>query len=170
MQYAASSVKTTRSAALRLPEDIKSVCGAAHLRRRIRAHTEVELYDESREAAQGLAIYTLSDPRDIRDVRYVGQTGSPRRRFVQHLNHARLWLPDELPWWVKQPKLRPLYIWIRDLYRDDYRLPVMVITAWATTVAKARATERARIFEYLALRRPLLNVETELLHSRPPLI
>jgi hypothetical protein len=163
-------MKATRSADLRSPKDIKSVCSAANLRRRFRAHTEAELHDESCEVAQGSAIYTLSDPRDIRDVKYVGQTSSPRRRFLQHLNHARLWLPDELPWWVKQPKLRPLYTWIRELHRDDYRLPVMVITAWATTVAKARATERARIFEYLALRRPLLNVEAELLQSRPPLI
>ena len=38
--------------------------------------------------------------RDVRQVRYVGQTRDPRRRFSQHLNVARLWLPDELPWWV----------------------------------------------------------------------
>jgi hypothetical protein len=81
----------------------------AQLRRRFRAHAEAHLYDESGVPPEGLAIYTLSDPRDIRDVRYVGQTSSPRRRFLQHLNQAQFGLPDERPWWVKQPKLRPLH-------------------------------------------------------------
>jgi hypothetical protein len=140
--------------------------GPAQLRRRFRAHAEAQLYDESGVPAEGLAIYTLSDPRDIRDVRYVGQTSAPRRRFLQHLNHAKLWLPDELPWWIKQPKLRPLYTWVRELYRDECRLPVMVVTTWTTSVAEARVTERARILEFLARRRPLLNVETEILRGR----
>ncbi len=141
----------------------------AQLRRRIRAHAKAQLYDESCVPNEGIAIYTLSDPRDIRDARYVGQTSAPRRRFLQHLNQAQLWLPDALPWWVKQRKLRPLYTWVRELYRDEYRLPVMVVTAWAATVAEARATERARIFEYLARRQALLNVETEILRGRVPM-
>jgi hypothetical protein len=143
---------------------------ATQLRRRFRLHTAAELYDESGMEPRGLAIYTLSDPRDIRDVRYVGQTSAPRRRFLQHLNHAQLWLPDDLPWWVKQPKLRPLYTWARDLYRDELRLPVMVVTAWTVTLAEARVAERARIFECLAQRLPLLNVETEILQGRIPLL
>jgi hypothetical protein len=142
----------------------------AQLRRRFRAHAEAHLYDESGVPPEGLAIYTLSDPRDIRDVRYVGQTSSPRRRFLQHLNQAQFGLPDERPWWVKQPKLRPLHTWVRELYRDECRLPVMVVTAWAATLAEARATERARILEYLALRRTLLNMETEILRGRVPLL
>jgi hypothetical protein len=139
---------------------------AAQLRRRFRAHAEAQLYDESGVPPEGFAIYTLADPRDIQGVRYVGQTSAPRRRFLQHLNHAQLWLSDELPWWVKQPTLRPLYTWIRGLYRDERRLPVMVVTAWATSVAEARVTERARIFEYLGHQRPLLNVETEILRGQ----
>jgi len=142
---------------------------AAQLRRRFRRHTQTEIYDDSNTPPGGLAIYTLSDPRDIRDARYVGQTRAPRRRFLQHLNHAQLWLPDELPWWVKQPKLRPLYTWVRKLYRDQYRLPVMVISAWAATPGEARAAERATIFACLADQMPLLNVETELLRGRIPL-
>jgi hypothetical protein len=143
---------------------------ATQLRRRFRLHTAAELYDESGMEPRGLAIYTLSNPRNIREVRYVGQTSAPRRRFLQHLNHAQLWLPDELPWWVKQPKLRPLYTWVRDLYRDEFRLPTMVVTAWTATLTEARAEERARIFEYLARRLPLLNVETEILQGRTPLL
>lgn len=142
---------------------------AALLRRRFRLHAQTEIYDDSKTPPDRLAIYTLSDPRDIRDARYVGQTRAPRRRFLQHLNHAQLWLPDELPWWVKQPKLRPLYTWVRELYRDQYRLPVMVISAWAATPREARAAERARIFTCLADQLPLLNVETELLRERIPL-
>lgn len=147
-----------------------ALLNAAQLRQLFRLHTQAEIYDDSSTQPGGLAIYTLSDPRDIRDVRYVGQTRVPRRRFLQHLNHAQLWLPDELPWWVKQPKLRPLYAWVRELYRDQYRLPVMVITAWAATLREARAAERARISACLANQLPLLNVETEILRGRIPLL
>jgi hypothetical protein len=146
------------------------VPSSIQLRGRFRVHTKRELYDESGAPAQGLAIYTLSDPRDIREVRYVGQTSAPRRRFLQHLNQAQLSLPDECPWWVKVPKLRPLYAWVRALYRDEGRLPVMVVMAWAATLAEARADERARIFECLSKRLPLLNVETEILQGRFPLL
>jgi hypothetical protein len=142
----------------------------AQLHRRFRDHVATQLYDESSADPQGLAIYTLADPRDLRHVRYVGQTGSPRRRFLQHLNHAQLWLPDELPWWIKQPKLRPLYMWVRALFRDDCRLPVMMVSSWTTTIAEARAAERARIFQCLSNSLPLLNVETEILQARIPLL
>jgi hypothetical protein len=81
-----------------------------------------------------------------------------------------LWIPDETPWWVKSPKLRPLTGWIRALYRDERRLPVMVITAWVETVWEARVAERARIYECLARRLQLLNVETEILGRQIPLV
>jgi hypothetical protein len=74
---------------------------------------------------------------------------------------ARLWMPDEVPWWILQPKLRPLYEWLRELYRDEGRLPTMVIHSWVETTRAARLAERARIFESLAQRLPLLNVERE---------
>src|SRR5271155_610208 len=106
-----------------MPSDSKAAIGL-----RMRRHIRAELYDDSGGSARGIAIYTLSDPRSIRDVRYVGQTQSPARRFAQHLYAARLWLPDEVPWWVKSAKLRPLYTWIRQLYADGRRMPVMVIS------------------------------------------
>jgi hypothetical protein len=137
---------------------------------RVRRHILAELYDDSGETAQGVAVYTLSDPRSIREVRYVGQTRSPVRRFSQHLNAARLWLPDEVPWWVKSPKLRPLYTWIRELYADEGRFPVMVVIAWAGSVAEARVLERARIMECLESRRAILNVEQEILGRQGQLI
>jgi hypothetical protein len=130
----------------------------------------MHLYDDSAAVADGTAIYCLSDPRDVRDVRYIGQTNDPRRRFLQHLNTAKLWLPDELPWWIKSPKLRPLYGWIRDLYRDERRLPVMVVTAWLQSASDARVAERSRIYECLEKRLQLLNVETEILGRQVPLI
>jgi hypothetical protein len=138
--------------------------------RRIRIHVGSELHDDSCVAPQGIAIYWLSDPRDIREVRYVGQTSAPSRRFRQHLNTARLWLPHERPWWVKSPKLRPLYQWIRELFEDEHRLPVMVISAWAENPGEARLAERARIYECLAKRLPLLNVEGEILGRQTPLL
>jgi hypothetical protein len=104
-----------------------------------------------------VAIYTLSDPRDIEAVRYVGQTRNPVSRFSQHLNTARLALPDELPWWVKREEWRPLYTWIRELYRDDGRLPLMVVVGW-TMAQLARSAERRFVRDFVAEQLPLLNV------------
>lgn len=135
----------------------------------IRSRLGVHLYDDSRAVAAGVAIYSLSDPRDIRAVRYVGQTLAPRRRLLQHLSAARLWLPDETPWWVKSPRLRPLYCWIRQMYREEGRLPVMVVSAWVEP-PQARLAERQRIHACLQKQLPLLNVESELLRGQIPLI
>lgn len=137
---------------------------------RVRRHVRAELYDDSGDIARGIAIYTLSDPRSIRDVRYVGQTQSPARRFAQHLNTARLWVPEAVPWWVKSPKLRPLYTWIRELYADGRRMPVMVITAWTGSIGEARILERGRIVECLESRFEILNVEREVLGRQGQLI
>jgi hypothetical protein len=142
----------------------------AQCRQHLRHYVNAQIYDESGVPPAGTAIYSLSDPRHIREVRYVGQTGQPRRRFLQHLNTARLWLPDEIPWWVQSPKLRPLYRWIRDLYQDQERLPVMVLSEWTATVTDARIAERRRIFECFAKRLELLNVEQEILGRQQPLI
>jgi len=78
----------------------------------------------------GVAVYTLADPRDVQSPRYVGQTRDPHARFAQHVLTARLWLPDEVPWWVRSPKHRPLYAWIRELHRDGGRLPFMWVEEW----------------------------------------
>ena len=139
------------------------------LARHIRRHIAAELYDESGVPPAGIAIYALSDPRDLRRLRYVGQTINPSRRFLQHLSTARLWLPDDRPWWIKSPKLRPLYLWIRDLYRDEFRMPTMVISGWVEGLRDARLAERSRIYECLARQLPLLNVETENLGRQIPL-
>jgi hypothetical protein len=125
------------------------------LRRRLRSH----LLDESKvEAEHGIAIYSLSDPRDVRNVRYVGQTRSPRRRLLQHLNGARLWMPDELPWWIDAPSFKPLHEWLRALFRDDGRLPMMIVSSWVEKES-ALLAERARIHECLDAGLPLLNVQ-----------
>jgi hypothetical protein len=147
-----------------------SVLTRAQLTRHIRGHVDREFYDESGELPLGTAIYALADPRDIRAVRYVGQTKSPRRRLLQHIAAAQLWLPDDRPWFLKAPKLRPLYDWVRALYRDEMRLPTMVVSAWVATTAAARIAERARIYDCLSRRLPLLNVEIEILGEQWPLI
>jgi hypothetical protein len=118
----------------------------------------------------GTAIYSLADPRELRLPRYIGQTAAPRRRFMQHLRTARLWMPDDIPWWVQQPKLRPLYAWLRELHRDEGRLPTMVIHSWVETTQAARLAERARIYESLADRLPLLNIEREFLGGQMALL
>ena len=141
----------------------------AQLRRYVRIRLAEHLFDDSGVAAADVAIYSLSDPRNVREIFYVGQTSAPRRRLLQHLNTARLWLPDQLPWWIRSPKLRPLYGWIRQLYRDGGRLPVMVVCDWVERTA-ARHAERARICECLEQQGPLLNYEAELLQRQLLLI
>jgi hypothetical protein len=140
------------------------------LGRHLGRHVDLELYDDSRLAPVGIAIYSLADPRELRRSRYIGQTSRPRRRFLQHLHTARLWLPDERPWWVPQPKLRPLYEWIRELHTQGGRLPTMVIHHWVDTPKAARLAERSRIFDSLANQMPLLNVESEFLGNQLPLV
>ncbi|HET9390334.1 MAG TPA: hypothetical protein VFO44_11865 [Steroidobacteraceae bacterium] len=159
-----------------IDESIEESCGRisagpgaltrAQLARIIRSHARSDLYDKSPGSAAGTALYTLSDPGDLVVVRYVGQTRAPKRRFLQHLNCARLWVPDEVPWWVKSPRLRPLYAWIRELYRDSGRLPTMIVRAWLQTGSEVRAAERGRICECLAQRMPLLNYEAEILERQ----
>jgi hypothetical protein len=139
--------------------------------RHVRSRLDLLLCDESGTVPAEVAIYTLSDPRDLRAVRYVGQTRSPRRRFLQHVNTARLWMPDadDSAWWVKLPKQRPLYRWIRELHRDEHRLPAMVVTQWVDTVALARSAERNHIAHCLGLDLALLNFEAELAGRQLPL-
>jgi hypothetical protein len=128
------------------------------------------IHDPGGGTAGAAAIYTLADPRDVRCPRYVGQTRDPRRRFAQHVRAARLWLPDELPWWVRSPRYRPLYTWIRALYRDDGRLPFMWIEEWVVPGADPKVAERATVLRLLAGGAGLLNHETRLLRSQLPLL
>lgn len=146
-----------------LPLDAPSgpVLDRAQIARYIRSHVAAQLYDESGLPSHGTAIYTLSDPRDLRLVRYVGQSRAPKRRFLQHLNTARIWLLADTPWWIKDPRLRPLSEWIRQLYREEMRLPAMMICDWVETTAEARLAERARIYACLQDQLQLLNVESE---------
>jgi hypothetical protein len=134
----------------------------AQLSRRFRTSLSSHLVDASGGTGQGTALYTLCDPRELRVARYVGRTISPRRRFLQHLNTARLWMPDEIPWWVSSPRLRPLYGWIRELYRDEQRLPVMLVADWVEDATLAGSVERAFIERCLAEQLPLLNYESGL--------
>ena len=138
--------------------------------RQLRSHVRLALFDDSGTDPGAYATYFLSDPRDTRRARYIGQTGAPRRRFLQHLANANLWMPDETPWWVKSPQLRPLSTWIRDLYREECRLPVMVLTGWQANVIEARRAERARIYECLERGEALLNIEGENLGAQLVLI
>ena len=139
------------------------------LTRLLRARLPALLCDDSGGAPVGVAIYSLCDPRELRAIRYVGQSSAPRRRLQQHIGAARLWLPDEIPWWVRSPRLRPLYGWIRELFRDEGRLPVMVVHSWVAAT-QARLAERAHICQCLEQQLPLLNLEYELLQRQLQLI
>jgi hypothetical protein len=128
------------------------------LTQRIRDCRQHNIVDQTGVAPGEVAIYTLSDPRDVRLVRYVGQTRNPQSRLTQHLNAARLWLPDERPWWIRQEQLRPLYSWIRELHGDGGRLPVMFVVGW-TSAELARRDEHRFVREFVADGLPLLNHE-----------
>lgn len=128
----------------------------------IRRHVDHELYDESGEPSPaGIAIYSLSDPSDLSTFRYIGQSAAPRRRLFQHLNAARFSMLTDRPWWIRDLTLRPLYEWIRAMYREDVRMPTMVIWEWTDSSGIARVAERARICDGLARGLPLFNVEAE---------
>lgn len=135
------------------------------LTQRIRDCRQHNIIDQTGVEPGEVAIYTLSDPRDVRLVRYVGQTRNPRSRLTQHLHAARLWLPDELPWWIRQEKLRPLYTWIRELHGEGGRLPVMFVVGW-TTAQLARRDERRFVREFVAAGLPLLNHEADVFGRR----
>jgi hypothetical protein len=128
------------------------------------------VHDGGGGVAGATAIYTLADPRDVRSARYVGQTRDPRRRFAQHVRTARLWLPDETPWWVRSPNYRPLYEWIRVLHRDEGRLPFMWVAEWVEADADPLVVERAAIMRFLAQGAALLNVEGRLSGAQLPLL
>jgi hypothetical protein len=130
---------------------------AAAVQRELRRRLPLHMYDESGATPAGTAIYSLADPREVRVSRYIGQTAQPSRRLMQHLRAARLWLPDETPWWIKAPQLRPLYRWIRELYGEEGRLPVMIVHAWIEAEL-AQLAERDHIRACLERQLPLLNV------------
>lgn len=141
----------------RIESPIGSSAAAAALQRELRRRLPLYLYDDSGVTPAGTAIYSLADPREARISRYIGQTGQPARRLMQHLRTARLWLPDETPWWVKTPRLQPLYRWIRELHGQERRLPVMIVHAWVEA-QYAQLVERERIRACLAQQLPLLNI------------
>ncbi|MEJ0100456.1 MAG: hypothetical protein WDO12_12265 [Pseudomonadota bacterium] len=126
--------------------------------RRLRQCKLHNIVDQTDGEPGEFAIYTLSDPRDVTEVRYVGQTRNPSARYTQHVNSARLWLPDEVPWWIKKEALRPLYSWIRALHADGGRLPVMFVVGW-TSAELVRSDERRFVRTFVAQKLPLLNLQ-----------
>ena len=130
---------------------------AADLQQLLRRRLSHHVYDESGAVPSGTAIYSLADPRDVRASRYIGQTAHPCRRLMQHVQTARLWLPDETVWWVKVRRLRPVYVWIRELYGQEARLPVMIVHGWVDA-EQAHLAEGDRIRICLERQLPLLNV------------
>jgi hypothetical protein len=139
-------------------------------RRSAAAAACVHVHAEAPVLGLGAAVYLLADPRDVRSPRYVGQTRDPHARFAQHLRTARLSLPDEVPWWVRSPKHRPLYAWMRELHRDGGRLPFMWVEEWVGLDADPLVAERAAIMRWLARGAALLNAEAVKLGAQLPLL
>ena len=126
---------------------------------RLRRQLSALICDASDGERAGVALYTLSDPREVRAVRYVGQSRAPMRRYRQHVRAACLALDAAAPWWVRQPHLGPLHEWIRALHADGGRLPFMLITQWVPSVAAARLLEQSLITAHAVAGCALLNFE-----------
>ena len=139
-------------------------------RRSLAAAARLHVHDAAAGCGAGTAVYTLADPRDVLRPRYVGQTRDPHARFAQHVRTARLWLPDTTPWWVRSPKHRPLYAWIRELHRVGGRLPFMWVEEWVELDRDPLVAERAAIMRWLARSAALLNAEALKLGPQLPLI
>lgn len=135
------------------------LAAAVALARRLRGPLNAQVCDASAGEREGIALYTLSDPRDVRAVRYVGQTGAPLRRYRQHVRAACLWLSAAAPWWMRAPHLMPLHGWIRALHADEGRLPCMLVRQWVPTLAEALALEQSLIATHRAAGCLLLNCE-----------
>jgi hypothetical protein len=75
----------------------------------------------------------------------------------------------DTPWWVRSPKHRPLYAWIRALHSDGGRLPFMWVEEWVGPDADALVAERAAIMRWLARGAELLNAEARALGAQRPL-
>lgn len=142
----------------------RPVVTPAEITRRLRREVGVLVCDDSQRPPEGIALYTLSDPRDVRAVRYVGQSRAPARRYGQHVRAACLWLCVPTPWWVRRPHLVPLYTWIRALHEDGARLPFMLVTHWVPALEQARALEQSLIAAHRAAGCALFNCEA----LRPP--
>jgi hypothetical protein len=140
----------------------------ALIARRVRRTLPFLISEDSPGEHGHFALYTLADPRDVRGVRYVGQTRAPRRRYLQHVRSARLWLAAAQPWWIRLPRLRTLYVWIRELYADEQRLPFMLVSEWFASEAEAREQERCLITQLAERGLPLLNAEAERLRQTRP--
>jgi len=161
-----STSASAKPAGAELPAGLPDRAGLARL---VRVQLPSHLWDLSAGDPGEIAVYALSDPRELRVPRYIGQSAAPRRRLRQHIATARLYLPDARPWWIASPRLRPLYEWIRALFRDEGRLPVMTVLEWVS-LGEARVAERRRICECLERQLPLLNHEYELLRRQLQLI
>lgn len=110
---------------------------------------------------RAIAIYSLTDPRDLRTSRYIGQTRQPARRHLQHLRGAQPWRIDqgEEFWWHTPPRFRALYAWIRDLWQAEALLPALLVHEWVPTLRDARYTERRRIADGIGAGLALFNIE-----------
>lgn len=74
-----------------------------------------------------IAIYSLVDPRQPEIVRYIGQTGTPKVRHLQHVSCL---------------DMSPKSMWIESLYRDGI-FPQMQILEWTT---ESQANDKEHFF------------------------
>lgn len=115
--------------------------------------------------AEAWAIYSLSDPRNLRAYRYVGQTRWPARRLLQHVLSAHAAAPPaslddgDIAWWMTPRERGPLQAWILELHAEGQRLPCMVVHGWEQSAREAIEAERRMIEECLRQGHALFNAE-----------
>jgi hypothetical protein len=110
---------------------------------RVRRQIDSHLVDWSGKRAGTFAVYGLTDAPDSDPIDYIDITVNPQRRLLQHWMAARLWQSQRSADRITSSTLRPLCHWIRDLYEQQQRLPVMVIYEWLPNLAAAEAAALA---------------------------
>jgi hypothetical protein len=126
------------------------------------------LPDDERMDARGRATQARAGMPEVEQRR----EQLPARAGMPEVEQRREQLPGavaDTPWWVRSPKHRPLYAWIRALHSDGGRLPFMWVEEWVGPDADALVAERAAIMRWLARGAELLNAEARALGAQRPL-
>jgi hypothetical protein len=102
------------------------------------------LRDTSPQLLAPWLIYSLVDPRD-HNVRYIGRTNEPQKRFTQHLNSLYIDNPAK-------------YSWIQDLKKHNLLPRMEILEGVNGTMKDAGIRENAWIDHFKSIGAELLNL------------
>lgn len=100
---------------------------------------DAHILDLSPKRSGAFAVYGLAEDGNRERVQYLDFTVNPQRRLLQHWMSPRLWLSRRAADRITSSTLQPLCHWIRALYEQKQRLPVMAIYEWLPSLSQAEA-------------------------------